>query len=74
MTPELQKLVNKRGHIEDQGIQFAVRSVDARRAYGRVEVCIEPIAGTGRRWVREETFIITGDAEKVGISSSRRFV
>lgn len=72
MIESLQALVNREGYIEDRGIVFYVRSVDARRAYGHLQVCIEPVAGEGRRWIAAESFTPRKVSGK--ISSSKEFV
>lgn len=48
---ELQTLIGKRGEWQAGPIGFTVRIIDARLVFNRVDVKIEPIAGTGQKWV-----------------------
>ena len=51
---ELAEFVGKEGilvHIAHLGI--LVRSLDAREVYGRLDILVEPVAGTGEAWVSE---------------------
>lgn len=34
-------------------MSFAVKSLDAREVYGRLDILVEPVAGTGKAWVAE---------------------
>ncbi len=45
-------LVGQIAEFQRDGIVFHVRIVDARKSYGAVECRIEPLAGSGARWVR----------------------
>lgn len=38
-------------HVEDMG--FQVEILEVRNAYGRVDYRVEPIAGTGNKWVSQ---------------------
>lgn len=59
-TAELLALVGRRGEFDVHGrdgsvITFKVSIVDARRAYGRVDVQLAPVAGRGSLWVAVES-------------------
>lgn len=49
---------------EQSGLLFEVTVKDARPSYGRVNLLIEPVAGSGERWVAESS--ITPIAEGAG--------
>lgn len=34
-----------------EGLKIPVRVLDARQSYGRTEVLVEPVRGTGKAWV-----------------------
>ena len=40
--------------ITYNGLTFRVRILETRRIYGRDEVKITPVAGSGEKWVRAE--------------------
>jgi len=39
----------------DEPLQFEVVAVERRRAFGRIDVLLLPVKGTGRRWVSSES-------------------
>ncbi len=50
---DLAALVSKRVTLTTrEGLQISVKVVDARYAYGRMEVLEEPVHGEGQAWVR----------------------
>jgi hypothetical protein len=52
---ELGALIGKRVTLTTrEGLKIPAKVVDARYAYGRMEVLVEPIHGTGRSWVRTD--------------------
>lgn len=73
MTPkltlaQLQELVGTKADLpveknSECGFDLTVRVIirDVRRAYGRTELCVEPIAGGGTTWVRRERLTLAGD-------------
>lgn len=51
---ELVAFVGKTGLMSFGGsIGVMVRSLNAREVYGRLDVLVEPISGTGHAWVAE---------------------
>ena len=51
---ELAAYVGREGLVTYGGtIAVQVKSLDAREVYGRLDILIEPIAGTGQTWVAE---------------------
>ena len=52
---ELAAYIGKAGTLHNAsgvlGLSFDVRVVNARISYGGLQLEIEPIAGTGKRWV-----------------------
>ncbi len=52
---ELSKRIGTIVEFHRDGLTFHVRIVDARMSYGAVECRIEPLAGSGARWVRESS-------------------
>jgi hypothetical protein len=52
---ELSKRIGTIVEFSRDGLTFHVRIVDARMSYGSVECRIEPLAGSGARWVRESS-------------------
>ena len=57
-TAELMKLIGTTGKFSpDGGIGFNVHVTDARVCFGRVEVQIEPDAGTGSQWIRQDSLL-----------------
>lgn len=51
---EASKLIGKRGHYSHRelyGLTFMVEVLDVREAFGRTDVEVRPIAGTGTHWV-----------------------
>lgn len=51
MSIDLGAQSRKRRELPPQPITVAVRVVDAREIYGRVDLLIEPVYGNGRAWV-----------------------
>lgn len=56
---ELAKLIGRTGvlpvDVEREGdLRIQVEVKDARKSYGRTEVLVEPIAGSGQRWVHAD--------------------
>jgi hypothetical protein len=41
----------KRGRITYRGLRVDVRIVDSRTAYGRKELLVRPVSGTGSTWI-----------------------
>lgn len=54
MTPAyLAKYVGRTGLYKNtrSGLTIPIRTLDARKAYGRVEVKVTPVGGSGQKWV-----------------------
>ncbi len=46
--------INKEGILTTEGsLGIAVRILDARKVYGRIDVLVMPISGEGETWVSE---------------------
>ena len=53
-SAELAKYVGRKGLMSFGGaIAVEVTSKDAREVFGRLDVLVEPVAGTGEAWVGE---------------------
>jgi len=39
------------GRLFTDGLQIEVEVIDARRVYGRTDLYVAPVAGSGQRWV-----------------------
>ena len=50
---ELAKFVDRGGILTIDKLGVLVHSLDAREAYGRLDVLVEPVQGTGKVWVAE---------------------
>lgn len=48
---ELTKLVGKQGTITLEGLTIPVTTKDARMSFGGCHVLIEPVHGSGEKWV-----------------------
>lgn len=53
-------LIGARGQYVNGTLYIPVVITDAREVFGRVDVCIEPVGGSGQQWVsRSNVRIIT---------------
>lgn len=43
-----------------EGLKIAVRVLDARQSYGRTEVLVEPVTGSGKAWVTSKRVRLGG--------------
>ena len=51
---ELATYVGREGLLSGVGLlSVCIRSLDAREVYGRLDVLVEPVEGTGEAWVSE---------------------
>lgn len=50
---ELASYIGREGILGFEKLGVCVRSTDAREVYGRLDVLVEPIQGTGKAWVAE---------------------
>ena len=57
---EIAELLNKRATVELNGMTVNVKILDGREAYGRTDVLITPISGSGQTWVSAERVKVTG--------------
>ena len=48
---ELAQYLGRSGHFHVQGMEVAVRVVDARVSFGAVQLQIAPYSGSGTAWV-----------------------
>lgn len=58
-----------RGLIDLDGLTVAVRILDARRNFGRNDVLVTPVTGSGERWIdlaRVQTVAATSGREGEG--------
>jgi hypothetical protein len=51
MIRALKSAVGRTGRIQVSAMAVRVRVIDTRRAYGRFECLVEPVAGEGRAWM-----------------------
>jgi hypothetical protein len=54
---EMNPLIGKIGDIAVADLRFTVRVVDVRVRWGRTDVQVEPLSGTGRAWKSLESII-----------------
>ena len=59
-TAELAKLLNRTATIDHDGLSVRVRILDGRQAYGREDVLVTPLEGSGERWVSAERVRLEG--------------
>ena len=53
--------IGKRATLDDgKGLTYQVKIVDTRERWGQTDYKIEPIAGSGSRWVAKHTIKIEG--------------
>lgn len=57
------------GSISVQGMTILVRVTDARQCYGRLDLCVEPLHGTGSRWMEYRKVELT-DAPKPTVATT----
>ena len=51
-TREIAELLDKAATLEStEGLQVAVKILDARENFGRIDVLVTPEAGSGQAWV-----------------------
>lgn len=55
---ELAKLIGRTAEYEVCGLSFRVGIMDAKMAYGDVRLLIEPVDGSGQRWVSKGSLIL----------------
>ena len=52
-TAELMKFIGQTAtYTPDLGIAFRVRITDVKQSYGHIRLLIEPVNGSGARWVQ----------------------
>lgn len=52
-STELAEYVGREGLLRVDHLSVTVRSLDAREVFGRLDVLVEPVQGTGQAWVAE---------------------
>jgi hypothetical protein len=68
---DLARLVGQTGDLimssvrKDDDLRVKVRIEDARVSYGRLDLLVSPIQGTGRMWVSGERVILTDDPKRL---------
>lgn len=55
---EMALKVNRTGTIELEGMRFRVRTLDARKVFGREDLKVTPLDGTGEVWVQADRVTI----------------
>ena len=48
---QMATLVGQEGLLRVERLQVQVRVVDVRTVYGRLQLLVEPVAGSGQQWV-----------------------
>jgi hypothetical protein len=51
---ELAKYINREGDWQTGELRVRVKIVDVKKAYGRLDYRITPIAGSGEQWINGE--------------------
>lgn len=49
--PDFDWYKGKRGSVDVEGLLVDVHVTDARTRYGHLDLLVEPVAGTGERWL-----------------------
>lgn len=52
-------LIGSRGQYVNGSLYIPVVITDAREVFGRVDVCIEPVGGSGSQWVSRAAVRLT---------------
>ncbi len=66
-SKEIHELLSKAATLHGKdGMDIAVRIVDAREAYGRLDVRVTPVAGSGEVWVNADRVTINGGEGDAG--------
>lgn len=54
-SAELSKYIDQHGILNTEGgkLGMCIHTLDARESYGRLDVLVEPMSGTGQTWVSE---------------------
>ena len=60
---ELAQYLGRSGRFHVQGMEVAVRVVDARVSFGQVQLEIEPYSGSGTAWVAQDSIRISVEEE-----------
>ena len=50
---ELAAYVGRTGILNTDKLGVLIRSLDSREVYGRLDILVEPVEGTGEAWVSE---------------------
>lgn len=59
-TESVTKVVSQQfGLYLHQNMQWPVKLIDARKVYGRVDVLITPVNGSGQKWVERNSVVLT---------------
>lgn len=53
-TVELAKYIGRKGWLRIEGFNMAVEVKDVRHVWGRIDVLVSPVAGSGDNWVSLE--------------------
>ncbi len=62
-TRSLSPLIGRTGRYLIGAASFPVTIIDARELFGRIDVQIEPIGGSGAAWVERSAITLTKDKE-----------
>jgi len=57
--------VGKTGLLAVGNLRVPVRVVNARTNFGRVDIQVEPIGGSGQEWVETSRVVISSQCEQV---------
>ena len=52
---ELAQYLGRSGHYHVQGMEVAVKVMDARVSFGQVQLAIAPYSGSGSAWVARDS-------------------
>lgn len=55
------KMVGKTAKLNMEGLTVFVHVLDVKTAFGRVDVLVQPVAGSGEKWVSSDK--VTADDE-----------
>jgi len=59
----LGQFLGRSGHFHVQGMEVAVKVVDARVSFGQVQLEIEPYSGSGSAWVALDSIKISTEED-----------
>jgi hypothetical protein len=57
--------MNNRTYIESDGLTVEVLMIEEKTKFGRTMVKVQPVSGSGEKWVNKESIIHSASQKKV---------